>query len=318
MSTGETDLRRVLSIQSHTVRGYVGNKAAVFPLQLLGVEVDAVNSVQFSNHTGYGAHRGDVLDGQQLTALLDGLAANGLLAGSYSHLLTGYIGSLSFLRAVVAAAGALRRANPALCYVCDPVLGDSGRLYVPAELVSAYRDELVPLAQVLTPNWFEAELLTGFPVRGLASALAACNALHALGPHTVIITSLEEEVDGAPVLTLVGSTRTVQAAGCPARFALRVPRLAGYFTGTGDLTAALLLARTAEAPGRLAAAAEMAVAGVQAVLRRTVAAAAAAGPDGGPSARELRLVQSADELRAPVVTHRAFALDDDAQVLSAS
>ena len=144
---------RVLSIQSHVVHGYVGNKSAVFPLQLLGVEVDPVNSVQFCNHTGYAAGvRGDVLQGDQLRALVDGLGANGLLSG-YTHLLTGYIGSPSFLRAVVDALVAMRAANApeTVAYFCDPVLGDGGRLYVPEALVEIYRDEVVPLATVRTP-----------------------------------------------------------------------------------------------------------------------------------------------------------------------
>lgn len=83
-----TSTGRVLSIQSHTVHGYVGNKSAVFPLQLLGFEVDPINSVQFSTHTGYPGWRGEVMQGQQLTELVEGLRSSGLLRG-YSHMLTG-------------------------------------------------------------------------------------------------------------------------------------------------------------------------------------------------------------------------------------
>ena len=126
--------QRVLSIQSHTVHGYVGNKCAVFPLQLLGFEVDPVNSVQFSNHTGYPTWRGEVLQGDALWALVEGLQANALLAG-YSHVLTGYIGSVSFLRTVLRTVQALRDANPRLTFFCDPVMGDHGKLYVPEPLV---------------------------------------------------------------------------------------------------------------------------------------------------------------------------------------
>lgn len=298
----------VFAFRPPCLRGRLqGNKAAVFPLQLLGIETDAVNSVQFSNHTGYGSVRGDVLGGEQLRALLDGLSANGLLADAYSHLLTGYIGSLSFLRAVVGCAESLRASNPGLLYLCDPVLGDAGKLYVPPELVAAYRDELLPLAQWLTPNWFEAELLTGLQCRSVEQALAACNALHARGPHTVFITSVET---GEEEVTLVASTRVPQAEGSPSRFLLRLPRLPGYFTGAGDLCAALLLARSSENPGRLAAAVELAVASVQAVLQRTAAFAAAPGAPSGPAARELQLVQSVAELMNPTVEHRVEALPD--------
>ncbi|KAJ4960578.1 hypothetical protein NE237_020488 [Protea cynaroides] len=151
---------RVLSIQSHVVRGYVGNKSAVFPLQLLGFDVDPINSVQFSNNTGYPTFKGQALNGQQLWDLIEGLEANELLY--YSHLLTGYIGSVSFLETVLQAVNKLHSVNPKLTYVCDPVMGDEGKLYVPQELVSVYRERVVPVASMLTPNQFEAELLTGF------------------------------------------------------------------------------------------------------------------------------------------------------------
>eukprot|EP00850_Spirogloea_muscicola_P012385 SM000079S22503 [mRNA] locus=s79:550062:551716:- [translate_table: standard] len=150
---------RVLSIQSHTVQGYVGNKAAVFPLQLLGFDVDPINSVQFSNHTGYPTWRGDVLNGEQLWSLIEGLEANNLLY--YTHLLTGYIGSLSFLETVLRVLQKLRQINPDLTYVCDPVMGDNGKLYIRPELVPIYREKVAPLASLLTPNQFEAEQLTG-------------------------------------------------------------------------------------------------------------------------------------------------------------
>ena len=100
---------RVLSIQSHVVHGYVGNKAAVFPLQLLGFDVDVINSVQFSNHTGYDQKwEGDVLNGGQLDSLLDGLERNDLLKNT-QHLLTGYIGSESFLRSVIRVLNTLKK-----------------------------------------------------------------------------------------------------------------------------------------------------------------------------------------------------------------
>lgn len=105
--------RRVLSVQSHVVSGYVGNKAAVFPLQLLGIEVDPVHTVQFSNHTGYPHRTGTVMDGDQLADVVDGMQANGLLS-QHSHLLTGYIGSESFLQGIVQLLQRLRAEGPSV------------------------------------------------------------------------------------------------------------------------------------------------------------------------------------------------------------
>ncbi|PIA33518.1 hypothetical protein AQUCO_04100156v1 [Aquilegia coerulea] len=225
---------RVLSIQSHTVQGYVGNKSAVFPLQLLGYDVDPINSVQFSNHTGYPTFKGQVLDGQQLCDLIEGLEANNLLY--YTHLLTGYIGSVSFLNTVLQVVDKLRTINPKLTYVCDPVMGDEGKLYVPPELVSVYREKVVPVASMLTPNQFEAEQLAGFKIDSESAGLEACNILHAAGPSKVVITSMHIGDN----LCLIGSHQKVKGQP-PEQFKIVIPKIPAYFTGTGDLMTALLL-----------------------------------------------------------------------------
>ena len=179
---------RVISIQSHVVHGVVGNKAATFPLQLLGFDVDPLNSVQLSNHSAYPTFKGQVLGGAELEAIVGGLRANALM-GLYSHVLTGYVGSATFLRAIAATVAEVRAANPSAVYVCDPVLGDEGRLYVPQELVGLHRELLVPQATLLTPNQFEAEQLSGVAIVDVESALRACDVLHALGAVAVVITS---------------------------------------------------------------------------------------------------------------------------------
>jgi pyridoxine kinase len=313
-----TSTGRCLTIQSHVVSGYVGNKCAVFPLQLHGFDVDPILSVQFSNHTGYGTWRGDVMTGDQLQAIVEGLESNGLLDG-YTHVLTGYIGSASMLRTVARLVRKLKMLNPQLVYVCDPVLGDNGKLYVPAELVGIYRDEVVPLATMLTPNQFEAELLTGMTISTENDALVACKQLLATGPTSVVLTSLDLEEhelkngdsSGAQHhqshITLLGSTTEPQKGSGKAAFRIVVPRIPSYFTGTGDLCAALLLAWSTKMPNQLGNAAEKAVASLQGVLRRTAIAQAEAEASGktGIGCRELRLVQSQDELLRPEVEETA-------------
>ncbi|XP_039062396.1 pyridoxal kinase-like isoform X3 [Hibiscus syriacus] len=225
---------RVLSIQSHTVQGYVGNKSAVFPLQLLGYDVDPINSVQFSNHTGYPTFKGQVLNGRELLDLIEGLEANNLLY--YTHLLTGYIGSDSFLNSVLEVVDKLRSINPNLTYVCDPVMGDEGKLYVPEDLVSIYREKVVPVASMLTPNQFEAELLTKLRIASEIDGRKACNILHAAGPSKVVITSINIEGN----LLLIGS-HLKDKKQAPEQFKIVIPKIPAYFTGTGDLMTALLL-----------------------------------------------------------------------------
>ncbi|KAK3249284.1 hypothetical protein CYMTET_41274 [Cymbomonas tetramitiformis] len=296
-TTGVTEGGRVLSIQSHVVRGYVGNKSAVFPLQLLGFDVDPILSVQFSNHTGYGSWRGEAMNGDQLWALIEGLEANDLM--QYTHILTGYIGSVSFLQTIVRVVSKLREYNPNLVYVCDPVMGDQGKLYVPKDLVPAF-SQVVAGASLLTPNQFEAELLTGMKIRTTADALEACRLLHDQGPQSVVITSMDLETEDGNedlYLSILGSTRVVQDEGCPSQFIIRVRRIPSYFTGTGDLLAALLLAWTSRQPRDLAGAASKALCSLQGVLQRT----AQGHSNGSPSmaSRELKLIQSREEIISP-------------------
>lgn len=174
----------VLSIQSHVVHGFVGNRCAAFCLQRLGINVDVLNTVQLSNHTGYTVFPGQRLTGTELLDLYSGLEANRL--DGYSHLLSGYVGTPEALQAVSQLVKRLRNKHPELLYVCDPVMGDNGKFYVPKELADIYRNEIVPLTQVLLPNAFEVKNLTGVDVRDLASAETACRKLHAMGPSTVV------------------------------------------------------------------------------------------------------------------------------------
>ena len=152
-------LPKVLSVQSSVVSGYVGNRSAMFPLQLLGFDVDCINSVQFSNHTGYPTVKGSVLSGSELTNLSQGLKENKLL--NYDYLLTGYIGSDTFLTEVLTLLDMMETNHPNTRYVCDPVLGDNGKYYVPESLVELFRDKVIPRAYMVTPNQFEASVLTG-------------------------------------------------------------------------------------------------------------------------------------------------------------
>ncbi|PSS01774.1 Pyridoxal kinase, N-terminally processed like [Actinidia chinensis var. chinensis] len=287
---------RVLSIQSHTVQGYVGNKSAVFPLQLLGYDVDPIHSVQFSNHTGYPTFKGQVLNGQQLWELIEGLEANDLLF--YTHLLTGYIGSVSFLNTVLEVVNKLRSINPKLTYVCDPVMGDEGKLYVPPELVAVYREKVVPVASMLTPNQFEAEQLTGLRIVSEQDGQEACNILHAAGPPKVVITSIN--IDGN--LLLIGSHKKDMS---PEQFKILIPKIPAYFTGTGDLMTALLLGWSNKYPVNLDKAAELAVSSLQALLSRTLSDYDAAGYDPQSSSLEIRLIQSQDDIRHPQVKYKA-------------
>ena len=275
----------ILSIQSWVSYGHVGNAAAMFPLQRLGVEVWAVHTVQFSNHTGYGAWTGQVFGGDAVRALVRGLADRGALART-DAVLSGYLGDRDVGGAVLDAVAEARSTNPRLLYCCDPVMGDAGRgLFVRPGIPAMLSEQSVPAADILTPNQFELEQLTGAACDTRDALLHAVRRLQARmrpqGPRIVLVTSVRvaESQDGMIELL---------AAGPQGIFLLRTPALALSPNGAGDLIAALFLFHILD--GRdLRIALETAASSTWGVLARTLAA----------GARELCLVAAQQELVSP-------------------
>src|SRR5215211_3208808 len=183
----------VLSIQSHVAYGHVGNASAVFPMQRLGVEVWPIHTVQFSNHTGYGAWKGRVFDGPAIEDLVEGIAERGVLPRC-DGVLSGYMGSADIGTAILAAVARVRQANPDALYCCDPVIGDVGRgIFVRPGIPEFMREHAVAAADIITPNQFELDYLSGLESRSLASIKEAVSAVHRLGPRVVLATSVHSE-----------------------------------------------------------------------------------------------------------------------------
>lgn len=278
----------ILSIQSWVVYGHVGNAASVFPLQRLGAEVWALNTVQFSNHTGYGAWTGQVFPGAAIDDLVAGIAARGVL-GQADAVLSGYVGDPDTGGAILRAVERVRAANPDALYACDPVIGDVGRgVFVRPGIAEHFRDDALAAADILTPNHFELSLLAGAEAGTLAGARAAVEMLRgrmrAAGPRAVLVTSLATE-------NLPGDEIELLAAADDGAWRVRTPRLDVAVNGAGDAIAALFLFHMLE--GRGAAGALAAAAGsIYGLIERTHRA-------GG---RELALVAAQEEFVAP--SHR--------------
>jgi pyridoxine kinase len=275
---------RILSIQSSVAYGHVGNSAAVFPLQRLGHEVWPVHTVLFSNHTGYGAWRGPVIAGEDVHEVILGMEDRGVL-GQVDLVLSGYQGSPEIAGVVLDAVDRVRRANPAAAYACDPVMGnpESGCFVDPA-IPPLFRDQVVPRADVVTPNQFELGELTGTAlpaVAALAEVLAAADACRALGPSTVLVTSVVHADQPDDTLEMI----TVTTDGA---WRVRTPRLAFHANGSGDVTAALFSAHLLEARDPA-----LALARTASSIFDLLAGTLRAG--GG----ELRLVEAQDVYAAP-------------------
>lgn len=230
----------ILSIQSWVSYGHVGNAAAVFPLQRMGFEVWAVHTVQFSNHTGYGQWKGSVFPPEHLTEIVQGIAERGALEAC-DAVLSGYMGSGATAEAILWALERVREANPKALYCCDPVMGDVGRGdFVRPEVPEVMRSQVVPQADIVTPNQFELELLTGHRARTLGEVLEAAGALreqiHPQGPRIVLVTSmLREDAPDGLIETLAVADGGAWAVRTP-MIPLEPPR-----NGTGDAITALFL-----------------------------------------------------------------------------
>ena len=271
----------VLSIQSHVAYGHVGNASAVFAMQRLGVEVWPVHTVQFSNHTGYGAWRGRVFDGQAVDEVVQGIAERGVLP-QCDGVLSGYLGSADIGHAVLGAVRQVREANPQAVYCCDPVIGDVGRgVFVRPGIPEFMREHAVPAADVVTPNHFELDALSGLGTSSLASVREAVAAVQALGPRVVLTTSLvadDTPDDAVDVLASEGGRH----------WRVRTPRLGVSVNGAGDAIAALFFVHWLGSRSA-AEALSAAVSSVHGLLTATEAA----------GSREILLVAAQEQLVAP-------------------
>ncbi|QDL97501.1 pyridoxal kinase [Rhodopseudomonas palustris] len=254
----------IISIQSQVVHGHVGNSAAVLPMQAHGLNVAAVPTTLLSNHPGFETTRGRVLDAELVGDLLRGVEERGLIETS-RYIVSGYLGSRANGEMVAAFIKRARQLNPAITYICDPVMGDAHvGVFVPDQIVACICDELIALADLLTPNQFEVGLIAGSPPTTWSELEAAVQKIQTWRNARVVVTScrladtpndsLENIVFEDAASTRLPSLRLELAAA-----------------GTGDLYTGLLAAGLARNLS-LVDAARRAAAIVLEVLKRTMAA----------------------------------------------
>jgi pyridoxine kinase len=271
----------ILSIQSHVAYGHVGNASAVFPMQRLGVEVWPIHTVQFSNHTGYGAWKGRVFDGPMIDEVMEGIADRGVLP-KCEGVLSGYMGSADIGEAILSAVHRVRAANSKALYCCDPVIGDVGRgVFVRPGIPEFMRDKAVPAADIITPNLFELALLTGQEITTPEDLTKALARAHKLGPRVILVTSLILADTPADALDILVSAPE-------GLFRLRSPRLEINVNGAGDAIAALFFVHLLK-DRKAAKAMQMAASSVYGILRETLK----------EGSRELLTIAAQDEIIRP-------------------
>jgi len=280
----------ILSIQSHVAYGHVGNDAATFPLQRMGVEVWPVHTVQFSNHTGYGSWKGRVFDAGMIGEVVAGIEQRGVLR-ECDGVLSGYMGSAEIGMAILDAVATVKRVNPVAKYCCDPVIGDVGRgIFVREGIPQFMKDKAVPAADIITPNQFELDYLSGRPSKTLRQTRDAVVAVHDLGPRVILVTSLLTDETPDDAIDLLAS----DGSGC---FVVRTPKLPLVVNGAGDAIAALFFAHYLQ-DQNLGEALSSAVSAIFGVLAKTA--------ENG--AREIQLVSAQDEIVKPSRVFKAEAL----------
>jgi pyridoxine kinase len=274
----------ILSIQSHVAYGHVGNASAVFPMQRLGVEVWPIHTVQFSNHTGYGAWKGRVFDGPMIDEVMSGIADRGVLPRC-DGVVSGYMGSSDIGEAILSAVRQVKAANPKALYCCDPVIGDVGRgIFVRPGIPEFMRDQALAAADIATPNHFELDFLTGGVSTTIPDVRRAIATLRARGPRMALVTSLKVSETPDHSVDLL-------AADASGLYRLRTPKLDLDVNGAGDAIAALFFLHVLRS-GSAAAALGQAASSIYGLLRRTAEA----------GSREILTVAAQDEFVAPTWT----------------
>jgi len=222
----------ILSIQSHVAYGYVGNKAAVYPLQSMGYDVWPVNTVQFSNHTGYGSWQGEVFSREHIKNVIAGLETLGVV-NQCQAILSGYMGSRAICEEVAETVARFKSKNNRLLYLCDPVIGNTS-CFVKPEVLGFFKEHLQ--ADIITPNQFEAETLSNIAITDIASLKAATNYFHNLGTKIVVITGIKLPDLPSDQLYIMVSDQKSYFAMSTTEYPFEIPP-----NGTGDLFSAVFL-----------------------------------------------------------------------------
>ncbi|OHT09093.1 pyridoxal kinase family protein [Tritrichomonas foetus] len=255
MANRETEEPLVLSIQSQVVHGRSGNRSAVFALEINGIDCDPLNTVQLSTNTAYPHKRGTIMDLEQFNTVIEGLKLNEITP-KFTHLLTGYIANPRIIEEIVNLRKSL---SPDVHFLCDPVLGDMGKLYLSNECFEVMKKVLVPTATTICPNAYEAMWLTDLPMNNVHELLEVVKQLHLVGPQNVIISSTEWQLRCIFFSFDYGRVQ----------YAIETPSFPRKFDGPGDLFSGLLLANLIKYPGQYAKVGQLTVNTVFAVLERT-------------------------------------------------
>ena len=280
----------IISIQSHVAYGHVGNSAAVFPIQRLGYNVSPVNTVLFSNHTGYGDWGGSPVAVDVVQSVIDGMESRGVFQIT-DGLVTGYMGSVALGDVILETVQKVKSANPNAIYVCDPVFGDVGRgVFVTDGIPEYFRDHALKQCDICTPNMFELEWLTGIKITTTANAIEAGRSLLKGNCRVVLLTSMEVDTTKDNEIEMLAISEADV-------YHIKTDKLAMAIApnGSGDATTALFTCYYLQTGGDIKRTLEKTTNGIYEIFKATAQA----------NTRELQIVASGDKLVDPDHTFTA-------------
>ncbi|HVY85748.1 MAG TPA: pyridoxal kinase [Caulobacterales bacterium] len=274
-------MKTVLSIQSQVAAARVGNSVAAFAMERLGVRVFQLPTTILGRRPDRGAPGGGPIPRETLQSLIEGLSEDGRLS-EIDAVLSGYVGDAEQVSAILDVVERVKTVRKDAVFLCDPVLGDDGKLFVSDAIADAVLNGLAPHADWLAPNAFELGLIVGRPITGLEEARSAARRVG----KPVLASSIPTDAGVGVLYAAPGGD-----------WFCETPRLPLAPKGAGDLLTALFLARRmlTQAP---AVALEAATGAVYDVIVRSIAAQSA----------DLALPMAQEVLTDPVTWPQARAL----------
>ena len=235
------NILRVLSIQSHVAFGYAGNKAAVFPMQKIGIDVSPIYTVQLSNHTQYDVFKGSFFSADDIENIITGMSENDFLH-QHDAVLSGYIGDVKVAKIIANTVKNIKSQNKDALYCCDPVFGDfydyqdKGSIFATAEHPNMFLEHLLPLADIITPNLFELSVLSNTHITDTNSLENACKKLIKLNnnPKQIIVVTSTSFTKGKTGIAVYHNEELVHVETSKYKVQPKV-------SGSGDITAAMFL-----------------------------------------------------------------------------
>ena len=179
---------KTIIIHSQVSYGYVGSNTTSFILKAAGYDAITIPTVLYSNHLGHRTVGGQPISDNLLENILEGILKLNILH-EVSTIITGFMGSVKQTEITANFIKIAQQKNPNIKHLCDPVMGDTDKgLYVHQSIPEAITKNLVPLANLLTPNKFELDLILKQNLTNIEESRPLLNTTFNLSEQKIVVT----------------------------------------------------------------------------------------------------------------------------------